>query len=154
MAQEIERKFLLEDTPPHEQLGEGTPIRQGYLAEDNGVNVRVRITDKESVITIKGGDGLSRTEVEVPISAEEAESLWAFTAGRRLEKTRHRVSLGGHTAEVDIFAGALAGLRLVEVEFESEEEASVFQPPPWFGREVTGDYRWTNVSLSQHGRPD
>jgi adenylate cyclase len=154
MGQEIERKFLVDETPPREQLGKGTPIRQGYLAEDKGVNVRVRITDKESVITIKGGDGLSRTEVEVPITVEEAESLWAFTDGRRLEKSRHRVSLGGDTAEVDIFAGALAGLRLVEVEFESEAAAKAFEPPAWFGREVTGDYRWTNVSLSQHGRPE
>jgi CYTH domain-containing protein len=60
---------------------------------------------------------------------------------------------GGRVAEVDLYAGSLAGLRIVEVEFASADDASRFTPPSWFGSEVTGDRRWTNAELARHGAP-
>ena len=71
-----------------------------------------------------------------------------------MEKTRYEVDAGGHTATVDVFRGALDGLVLAEVEFDSEEEATRFEPPGWFGREVTSDARWSNAALARHGRPE
>ncbi len=158
MAIEIERKLILSGVPSNEQLGPGTHIRQGYLAEDEPVEVRVRITDVAANLTVKAGAGLSRTEVDISISAEDAEALWPHTVGRRIDKVRHRVTLGGaanrHVAEVDIYSGALAGLRLAEVEFTSETDATSFVPPDWFGPELTGDPGWSNAALSRRGRPD
>jgi adenylate cyclase len=52
-----------------------------------------------------------------------------------------------------VFGGTLDGLYIVEVEFTSEDEATAFVAPQWFGREVTGDPAWTNASLARHGRP-
>jgi len=154
---EIERKFILPRSPSDDQLGPGTHIRQGYIAEEDPVEVRVRITDDESNLTVKAGAGLSRTEVEVAISAVQAEALWPHTAGRQLEKTRHRVMLDDVTpnlvADVDVYAGTLAGLCVAEVEFASEEVAASFDPPAWFGRELTGDRAWSNAALARHGRP-
>ena len=77
-------------------------------------------------------------EVERQLDADEAEALWPHTAGRRLEKRRHRVPLGDVVAEVDVYGGALDGLLVVEVEFPSEAAAAAFVAPPWFGEEVTG----------------
>jgi adenylate cyclase len=155
---EIERKFLLPGPPSDDRLGPGTHIRQGYLAEEDSVEVRVRITDDTSSVTVKAGSGLSRTEVDVAISAGQAEALWPHTVGRRIDKTRHRVALDGlppdHVAEVDIYAGTLEGLCVAEVEFASEAVAASFDPPDWFGREVTGDPSWSNATLARHGRPD
>src|SRR5262245_10196985 len=143
MAVEIERKFLVANAPERGDLGRGTPIRQGYLAEEGTVAVRVRITDQQCVVTIKaGGAGLSRTEVEVEIERDEAEALWAHTEGRRVEKTRYHVDASGNQADLDEFGGRLDGLWLVEVEFDSEQEARDFEPPAWFGTEVTEDERW------------
>jgi CYTH domain-containing protein len=106
------------------------------------------------VLTVKVGSGLSRTEVELPVDPSDADSLWAHTEGRRLEKTRHRVLVAdGTTAEVDVFGGALAGLCVVEVEFTDEASARAFTPPPWFARELTGDHRWSNASLACSGVP-
>ncbi len=158
MAIETERKFILPDVPSIERLGPGTHIRQGYLAEDEPVEVRVRIIDVAANLTVKAGAGLSRTEVDIAISPKDAEALWPHTVGRRIDKTRHRVTLDAgaaqHVAEVDIYAGTLAGLRVAEVEFTSETDAASFNPPDWFGPELTGDPEWSNAALARQGRPD
>ena len=52
-----------------------------------------------------------------------------------------------------MYEGELAGLAVVEVEFSSGEEAGDFAPPGWFGRELTGDARYSNASLALDGRP-
>ena len=154
MAREIERKWVAERPPGPELLGAGTPLRQGYVAIDGDVTVRVRIAPEQAWLTIKGGDeGLDRTEVEVDLDLDEAEDLWRYTGDRRLEKSRHRVAVGEYTAEVDLFGGALSGLCLVEVEFPSVAAAEAFSAPDWFGRDVTGRPGWSNASLALHGLP-
>lgn len=156
VTKEVERKFILPEPPSAERLGPGVHIRQGYLAEQDGVEVRLRITSESATLTVKAGTGLSRTEVEVEISAGQADTLWPHTASRRIDKTRHRVLLDGtlgHVAEVDVYAGALAGLCVTEVEFSSEAAAAAFVPPAWFGRELTGQQGWSNAALAREGRP-
>lgn len=156
MTIEIERKFIVPEAPPSGQLGVGVHLRQGYLAEEDTVEVRVRITSATATLTVKAGTGISRTEVDVAISSAQAEALWPHTAGRRIDKTRYRVALDdplGHVAEVDVYAGALAGLHVAEVEFRSEENAAAFVPPGWFGRELTGEPEWSNAALARRGRP-
>ena len=156
---EIERRFV--PVSPPDVIGPGWPgsrIRQGYLAEDAGVTVRVRITDDWSKLTVKAGRAQARTEVEVDVDRRDAEQLWLLTKGRRIVKTRYRVPLGAEhgadlVAEVDLFEGDLAGLCLVEVEFDSSEAAQAFDPPSWFGRDVTGVSGWSNADLARRGRP-
>ena len=157
MTIEIERKFILPEAPSTGQLGPGAHLRQGYLAEEDAVEVRVRITSTNATLTVKAGTGLSRTEVDLGISLGQAEALWPHTLGRRIDKTRYRVTIDdrlGHVAEVDVYSGDLTGLCVVEVEFGSETDASAFVLPDWFGRELTGDPGWGNAALARHGRPD
>ena len=154
MASEIERKFLVPEIPGPDVLGSGTAIRQGYLAVDRGVEVRLRLTEGAATLTVKAGAGLQRCEVEVSLTEADARELWPHTDGRRLEKTRHPVALEDERlAEVDLYAGALVGLCTVEVEFPSESAAVAFSPPGWFGPELTGDPGWSNAALSRDGRP-
>jgi CYTH domain-containing protein len=156
VAVEIERKFVLSEIPDEAVLGVGEPMRQGYLAEEGDVAVRVRISERAATVTVKAGGGLARSEVEMPISGEDAEELWAHTERRRMEKTRHRVDVGGgsdRVADVDVYAGGLSGLCTAEVEFDSQDDAAAFVPPRWFGREVTGEPGWSNAALARHGRP-
>jgi CYTH domain-containing protein len=89
----------------------------------------------------------------VDIDAAAFDELWALAGDRRLEKTRHRIDLDGVIAELDVYAGALAGLTVVEVEFPSRGEAEAFQPPDWFGDELTGDPAWSNAALARDGAP-
>jgi adenylate cyclase len=153
MAAEIERKFLIDDVPEPEFLGTGTKLRQGYLAEENDVEVRVRIAEGSAVLTVKAGRGVARTEVEAPVDLDAAEALWSHTDGRRIEKTRHRVPVESGVAEVDVYGGELEGLCTVEVEFPSEEAAAAYRPPTWFGRELTGEPGWANAALARYGIP-
>ena len=154
MSLEVERAFVSDQPPDPSTLGVGSSLHQGYVAREGEVEVRVRISDDGARLTVKAGRGLVRTEVELPLAAEQADALWAHTEGRRLVKTRYRVPVDGHTAEVDVYDGALAGLCRIEVEFDSADAAAAFEPPTWFGVEVTDDARWSNSSLARHGRPD
>ncbi len=76
-----------------------------------------------------------------------------LTEGRRVTKVRSLVPVGEYRAEVDIFQGALDGLAIAEVEFPSPEAADAFEPPSWFGEEITGRSEWGNAALAVHGRP-
>lgn len=150
---EVERKFLVVDVP--EGLGDGAALRQAYLAIDGDVEVRVRDEDGSFTLTVKGGEGIERTEVEVALDAARFDELWPLGGERRIEKVRHRVPLGGDlVAEVDRYAGALDGLSVVEVEFPDRAAADAFTAPDWFGEELTGRAGWSNADLARHGRPE
>ena len=153
MATEIERKFLLGGLPATLRLARGETINQGYLALDGDTEVRLRTGAKPPKLTIKSGRGEVRTEVELPVEGADAAALWELTEGRRLEKTRRRMRIDDVEAEVDEYAGALTGLVVVEVEFGDEEAARAFEPPGWFGREVTGEAPYANRSLACDGLP-
>ncbi len=151
MGIEIERKWAVRRLPTG--LRDGRTLRQGYLASSPASSVRLRDQGDTLLLTVKKGAGLSRTEVEVEITSDQFAALWPLTAGARVEKTRFFLAVGDHTAELDRFSGALAGLLLVEVEFASEGDAQAFTPPDWFGDELTHTEGWTNAELALHGRP-
>jgi adenylate cyclase len=154
MANEIERKFLVPVVPGSLALGNGSRLRQGYLAIDGPVEVRVRRDGDAAVLTVKAGSGRARTEVERDLSPSEADELWPATEGRRVEKVRHRVPLPtGEVLELDVYEGALAGLVTAEVEFPDGEAADGFVAPDWCHRELTGEHGWSNASLAVRGRP-
>jgi adenylate cyclase len=149
---EIERRFLVAGLP--DGAPAGVRMRQGYVALDDTVSVRVREADGRYVLTVKGGQGLLRTEVEFSTDEAQFEALWSLTADRHIDKSRHVVPIGEHRVEVDVFGGALSGLVIAEVEFASIDAAQAFVPPSWFGREVTDEPLWNNASLALHGRPN
>ncbi|MDQ2630566.1 MAG: CHAD domain-containing protein [Actinomycetota bacterium] len=155
MASEIERKFLLDQLPAELEQNPAADIEQGYLTIAKDAEVRVRRRGESFTLTFKRGDGEEREEAEVELDSRQFHALWKTTEGRRLTKRRYLVSLGdGLRAEVDVYFGPLAGLRVVEVEFPSREAAASFQAPSWFGREVTGDKRYANQALAIGGIPN
>jgi adenylate cyclase len=128
-------------------------IDQGYLAADAESEVRVRRIGEQSFLTVKRGSGRDRLEDEIEITAEQLEALWPATEGRRLAKKRFYVPLDGLTAEVDVYGGKLEGLITAEVEFDSVADSESFDPPPWFGDEITDDPRYANQALAEDGIP-
>lgn len=159
MATEIERKkFLLRKEDAAQRVMSSDRsffLNQGYLDEKGITRVRTMrdTSDGETsgFLTIKGRGKLVRSEFEYEIPVEDAEELLAMCKAS-LEKTQHLYRLDSQSvAEIDIFKSSLAGLYLVEVEFETEEQANAFVPPPWFGSEVTKDPRYTNANLAKSG---
>ncbi len=154
MNSEIERRFLLRELPAGwAAKASMTPIRQGYLIIESGRVLRIRDSGKTCRITVKSGSGLLRQEQEQDISRELFQLLWPLTEGRRNEKSRYSRQVDGALFEIDVFAGALAPLIVLEVEFPSLEAAHAFTPPAFAGREVTEDPRYNNAALALDGLP-
>ena len=91
---------------------------------------------------------MSRYEFEQSIPLEEAEKLLDLCEPGAIDKIRYLARIGKHTWQIDVYHVANEELVLAEVELESETEE--FERPAWLGREVTGDRRFYNSSLTKH----
>jgi adenylate cyclase len=141
-SREIERKYLVKRLP--EKLKRRRyVIAQGYLAkEPAGRQVRLRKKGKTASL------GRSREEREVKLSPKQFATLWPATAGRRLYKLRYEIPWRNLLIEIDIYRRRHLGLVVAEVEFPDRVTCRKFRPPSWFGREVTGEKRYSNVRLA------
>lgn len=157
MALEIERKFLLPEYP--EQLindGEikimtSQNIDQTYLAIDGGQELRVRkITDLDSgevtyTHTFKDGKGISREEIEYFISEGLYNQMIEAVNAVPLIKKRLTGIWNGTTIEIDVYNQL--ELSVLEVEFDSLEEAESFDAPEWFGEDVSTERKYSNKTV-------
>ena len=147
--QEIERKFLLRQLPDQLKRSRHYVIEQGYLAtEPAGRQVRLRKKGKTVSLTFKVGRGAHREEREIKLSPKQFATLWPATAGRRLYKLRYEIPWRNLLIEIDIYRRRHSGLVVAEVEFPDRVTCRKFKPPSWFGREVTGEKRYSNVRLA------
>ena len=146
---EIEKKFLPGNLP--EDLNQYThhKIEQAYL--NTSPVVRIRKQDSEYYLTYKGGGMMAREEYNLPLNEKSYNHLLKKVDGNIITKTRFCIPIndGNLTAELDIFEGKFSGMVLIEVEFESVEQADSFQKPDWFGEEVTYDKIYHNSYLSK-----
>ncbi len=94
------------------------------------------------------GRSRSREECEIKLSPKQFAALWPATAGRRLRKLRYEIPWRNLLIEIDIYRGRHSGLVVAEVEFSDHVTCRKFKPPSWFGREVTGEKRYSNVRLA------
>jgi len=147
---EIERKWLVAQMPENLQDFPVAYIKQAYVAIDPaGVIVRIRQKNQTYLLTFKGPGLIERTEIEFAILPSVFNDLWALSNNRMLEKERYYIPFNGFTIELDVFRGKLKGLVMAEIEFPSIEAANILSnTPAWFGKEVTGDYRYTNAFLA------
>lgn len=156
--EEIERKWLVKSLPEDLSSQKSEEINQGYLAVGKE-EVRLRQKGSRYFINYKKGTGLTR--IELPTHEGDGEiprllylGLWPGTEGKRVEKTRYYLPYGRHIIELNLFHGKEEGKALIEVEFTSVEEANSFDPPLWFGKDVTDDDRYSNQSLAKNGFPE
>lgn len=146
---EIERKFLVPALPENLSSYPCHLIEQAYLC--TSPVVRIRRQDDDFILTYKGSGMMAREEYNLPLTRESYGHLLSKADGIVITKKRYVIPLDTENlkAELDIFEGRHEGLRIVEVEFESEEQANRFAPPAWFGEDVTFDGRYHNSHLSQ-----
>lgn len=162
---EIERKYLVDIDKLTEAIDLNDypkkHLRQGYVAIGaDGSETRVRsFDDKRFELTTKSPGMIARDEQTIKLSREMFEALWHQTAGRLVVKTRYYIPHGRETIELDVYEGHLSGLVTAEVEFEGRPteamvRASAFEPPEWFGADVSEDSRYKNHSLAQYAPHD
>jgi CYTH domain-containing protein len=147
MAVEIERKFLVRGDSWRSQVTRQQEIRDGLIAVAGGRQVRVRICDQQATLAVKSRTaGLANAEFEYEIPLVDAKELMAHHCLRAgLAKTRYFVPHAGHTWQLDVYRGMLAGIVLAEVELPSE--STKVSLPPWVGREVTGDPAYKKINM-------
>ncbi len=151
MKKEIERKFLIASDDYGKNISSKCNIVQAYLCTVPGRTVRLRISNSMGYLAIKGGtskNGLCRLEWEKELPLEEANELMALCLPNKIEKTRYNVNYKGRLFEVDIFKGINEGLKIAEIELDSE--ADIFDKPKWLGEEVTGIKKYFNSQLCQN----
>lgn len=156
MPLEIERKFLPEslDSVIHQgklKIRSEQRIEQTYLAIDEQQELRMRrITnlatgEVEFTHTFKKGNGLSREEIEYSISEGIYEQLAKVHQAVPLTKNRITAEWEGRFIEIDCYDQL--ELTVLEVEFDSEEEANVYVPPDWFGRDISSEKQYSNKTV-------
>lgn len=158
---EIERKYLVKQLPENPEQYEKAEMEQGYLSTEPVV--RVRAENDEYYLTYKGSGLLAREEYNLPLTKESYHHLAKKADGILIKKTRYFIPLEGELktdadgkhihsgtlAELDVFHDDYEGLLLVEVEFDSIEQANAFVAPEWFGEDVTSSGKYQNSVLSK-----
>lgn len=158
---EIERKLLvrLVGDPAAEAGARTLELEQAYLRDTGSGTRRIRRTIEHGVARFhlnakrELASGV-REEYEEEIDAPRYAALAAERDPERhaITKTRYAVPLDGLVWEIDVFAAALAGLVLAEVEHATVEELHQKLTPPAclvIVRDVTDDRRYTNAALAR-----
>ncbi len=150
---EIERKFLVKCLPSGWRKSPGSHIRQGYFSlRQKDVEIRLRQKSECCFLTIKGGRGRIRLEEEIPISKQRFQMLWPLVRHACVIKTRYPIKHRRRKIELDIYEAAHRGLMTADVEFPTKTASDSFRPPPWLGREITGNSRYANETLARRSR--
>ena len=145
---EIERKYLITHIPfdiagyPFHQ------IEQAYLS--TAPVVRVRQEDDTYYLTYKSKGLMAREEYNLPLTKEAYEHLKSKADGIVISKVRYVIpEKDGLSIELYVFKAPYEGLLLAEVDFPTEEAAHAYQPPKWFGEDVTYSTEYHNSTLSK-----
>lgn len=157
---EIERWFLVDRKKIPFDLKFITPIRimQWYITKkptirirsENGIRFILCIKTKSTSLR-------SHPEYEIEVSGEEFRSLVKQARTKPIEKLRYEIPIfsGVRTiCQIDNLLKPKKSRKVkwnwkIEVEFKSEALADKFIVPDWFGKEVTGDFKYSNSYLAE-----
>lgn len=151
---ERERRYLLRGLPPGLRVNDPhTQIFDNYITGTRLRLRKVRAPERREwtwKLTQKfapAAEDFSRAVItNVYLSQIEYETLSVFE-GNEIRKNRYPYEHDGRKFSVDIFLGALHGLILAEIEFDTDEELRDFAAPPFAAREVTDDEMFTGGRL-------
>lgn len=138
---ELELTFLAREIP--KEIASVAPERlvDIYIPE-NVEHPELRLRQKANTfeitkkVPLDGIDFSQHNEFTIPLNQHEYEAL-RTTSQRIIEKDRYKAMVDGTAAEIDVFAGALAGLVLIDFEFSSYEAKSNFIAPAVCFADVT-----------------
>lgn len=154
MAKEIERKYLVKnDSWKRNALLKKVNIKQGYISKSVQHQIRIRVMDNESTLTIKGPKkGITRDEFEYIIPVKDGQQMIAMSVTPVISKTRYYVRDEAQQVwEVDVYKGTNRGLVVAEIELSDAKQS--IKVPNWIGKEVTHDKRYTNTYVAEHKVP-
>lgn len=137
--EEIELTFLPKSLPDLTNV-ESKEMLDIYIPKDSEFpNLRIRRQGERYEITKKervGSDFSHHIETTIPLTKAEYELLQTLE-GKRTAKTRFYYHENGVSYEIDVFKEKLAGLVVVDIEFNSAKEKDEFKAPEWLGTDIT-----------------
>jgi CYTH domain-containing protein len=151
---EIEKTYLAKFLPANLKKCKSKQLIDIYLPKKTK-HAKLRIRKSGDTYTITKKQPVSSTsasiqlEESVSITAAEYQSL-AKLDGNKIQKIRYYYSYNKQTAEIDVFAGKLKGLVLIDFEFRNQKELKDFKMPNFCLVEVTEEEAIAGGVLSQH----
>jgi len=138
---ELEKIYLAKYLPEGLARCESAEINDIYIPREDAypkMSIRQKGDRYEIAkkVRMDVSDSSAQEEQTMTLSAKEYAAL-AQTEGKKLRKTRYEYPCGDMIAEIDIFRDSLAGLVIVNVEFDSPEEKESFPMPEFCLADVT-----------------
>jgi hypothetical protein len=139
---ERERRWLARELPGdlparYERIDDlylaGTRLRLRRVSDPDGVVIQRKLGQKELI----PGSPATHTRITTLYLSAAEYALFEKLPGARLSKRRHRYPHAGRLYAIDVFAGALAGLILVECDAGTDDELEALSAPPLAARDVT-----------------
>ncbi len=132
---EIERKFLVKKLPDLAGI-EKVAYERYYLFNEEGIELRIqRKGDRFELERKVFISNQERTRQKIEISQVEFELLKPL-AGQAIIRDGYPLS-DNPNISIKIYHGHYEGLIRAEVECATLKELQQFQPPDWFGPEIT-----------------
>ena len=138
---ELELTYLVKSIPKEVAGVSPSHLLDIYIPDTpSHAHLRLRRQDNHYEITkktpIKDGDASAQVEQTISLSKDEFEAL-AIASQKRVAKDRYKMQIDGSKAELDVFTGKLAGLVLIDFEFDSLDAKASFTPPDFILADVT-----------------
>jgi CYTH domain-containing protein len=129
----------------------GELVRHGYFPEHPDRSTHVQATGDSCHLILVSHSAKGPSEDAAAISPAQAEALLGLTAGR-IEYLSIAIDIGSYGTTIQRLLTP-GPLDLVSVAFKHDKAARAFQPPAWFGREVSGDSSYRPRAIAINGLP-
>lgn len=137
---ELERTYLARHIPKDLLNHPSKVVRTKYLpATAPHPKLRLRHYGDKYEMTKKqpvSDDASECEEQTIVLTKDEFEALWILP-GKEANKRRYYYPYQGKTLEIDVYIDALAGLVVVDAEFDSPPEKALFVMPDFCLAEIT-----------------
>lgn len=139
---ELEKTYLAKSLPEDIKDAPMKDLLDIYLPQhSHHPTLRIRKRGDKYEITkkapVKEGDASIQHEYTTPLTEEEFNELERNIKGKRIHKHRYLYPYQGKTLEIDVFQDDLAGLAVVDMEFENEADKDAFVMPDFCLADVT-----------------
>jgi CYTH domain-containing protein len=126
-------------------------VRQGFFPDRTDRSAHVQVSGGTGHLILVSHHAAGPLEEPAEISHAQAEALLDLTAGQA-EYLSIPLDIGSHSTIIQRFVTP-ASLDLISVAFKHDKAVRKFQPPAWFGPEVTSEPAYQVRSLALTGLP-
>ncbi len=157
---EIERRWLIkkDDIPFDLNAILREDQEQSYLDNNPEIIIRRNNMGESFYIASKSNkreNGLVKDKTEKTILEKDYNELYEEKQGNTIIKSR-LITTDPETEltyVMDLYSNELSGIEILEIEFNSIEEANNFKAPEWVGEEITYNEDYDGYNLATKGAP-